>query len=409
MNKYLNALVEYVKFNPNWKIDLKKSPYNLKTIKECSWHPNWFMFVYNLFDSELTNDVVRGCRGTVLEINGNDVKIISAPYTKFFGYGDPSGKDIEASINWDNAQIQEKIDGIILKTAKVGNKLYFFTNGSFDLNAPFESEIDFEEETKGAKNYGDLLRYALLKEDKNLNVNFNEETGEFYATGSWVVEIPEGSTLMFELTSPKNKIICEYKETKLWWHGFRDNKGDELNPRTLAFHIPYEKPRLYNASNYEELKEILKNFDGNKQEGCVVVDYTKINTPRTKIKCDSYLKLKFARDNSNNCRTLFKAVVDNEYDDILSAVPALEGKINEIKEQIKSFYEYYKNKKEKSVIPDNKKDWVFNVNSKISDRAIRSIYYDMFNSNFENKLEKRLQFLSIKKTGYNDFLKIIGE
>lgn len=108
MNKYINALVQYVKENPNWKTDLKKSPYNLKSIKECSWHNNWYMFVYNLFDSDLKNDVVRGCRGTVLEINGNDVKIISAPYSKFFGYGDPSGEDIEKSINWKNAKIQEK-------------------------------------------------------------------------------------------------------------------------------------------------------------------------------------------------------------------------------------------------------------------------------------------------------------
>ncbi len=107
-NKYINALVNFVKENDDWETKLKKAPYNLKTVKECMWHPNWYMFVYNLFSSELTNDVVRGCRGTVLEINGKDVKVISAPYTKFFGYGDPSGKDIEDSINWKNAQIQEK-------------------------------------------------------------------------------------------------------------------------------------------------------------------------------------------------------------------------------------------------------------------------------------------------------------
>jgi hypothetical protein len=107
-NKYINALVNFVKENDNWEELLKKNPYNLKSVKWCMWQPNWCMFVYNLFNSELTNDVVRGCRGTVLEINGKDVKVISAPYTKFFGYNDPSGKDIEDSINWKNAQIQEK-------------------------------------------------------------------------------------------------------------------------------------------------------------------------------------------------------------------------------------------------------------------------------------------------------------
>ena len=108
MDKYINSLVEFVKNNDNWLELLKEPPYNLKTIKNCPWQPNWWMFVYNLFDSELTNPVVRGCRGTVLEVNGKDVKIISAPYSKFFGFGDPAGKDIEDSINWENAQIQLK-------------------------------------------------------------------------------------------------------------------------------------------------------------------------------------------------------------------------------------------------------------------------------------------------------------
>ena len=63
MNKYIDAFVDFVKSNDNWKELLKKKPYSLKLIKECSFHPNWFMFVYNLFDSELTKDVIRGCRG----------------------------------------------------------------------------------------------------------------------------------------------------------------------------------------------------------------------------------------------------------------------------------------------------------------------------------------------------------
>ena len=90
MDKYINALINFIEENDNWKELLKKEPYNLKTVKECSWHKGWYMFVYNLFDSDLKNDVVRACRGVVLKINGKDVKVISAPYTKFFNY---SGSD----------------------------------------------------------------------------------------------------------------------------------------------------------------------------------------------------------------------------------------------------------------------------------------------------------------------------
>ena len=103
MDKYISELISLIKNNDNWKTLLKENPYNLKTIKECSWHKNWFMFVYNLFDSDLSNYIVRACRGTVLEINGKDVKVISYPYSKFDNYGSTSCKDIEEQIDWSIA------------------------------------------------------------------------------------------------------------------------------------------------------------------------------------------------------------------------------------------------------------------------------------------------------------------
>ena len=197
-------------FAANYEELLKKEPFSLKSIKTCSYNPNWKMFVYNLFNSDLSNPIVRGCRGTVLDVENNDAKVVSAPYVKFFNFNDPMGKDIEDSINWNNAQIQEKCDGILVRTAKVGEKLYFFTNGSFELNAPFEDSLVYDEpETHGATTYGDLLSYALKKEDASTEIHFNRESGEFYITGGWSENIPEGSTLMLELTSPRNKIICE--------------------------------------------------------------------------------------------------------------------------------------------------------------------------------------------------------
>jgi len=234
----------------------------------------------------------------VLEINGKDVKIISAPYTKFFNFGQPEGKDIENKINWNNAKIYLKIDGILIKTAKVGNLLYFFMNGSFELNAPFEVSLVYDEiGTRGVETYGDLLKYALNKQI-NDEIFFDKETGEFYCKGKFADSFSEGTTLMFELTSPGNKIICEYNETKLWFHRFRDKNGNEVSPEAISDSIPFDMHKSYDAHDYNELKEILKAFKGNEQEGVVVVDYvsSKDEVLRTKIKCDDYLKLKI---NSN--------------------------------------------------------------------------------------------------------------
>lgn len=418
-NKYINALVNFVKENDDWENLLKKAPYNLKSIKWCMWQPNWCMFVYNLFNSDLTNDVVRGCRGTVLEINGKDVKVISAPYTKFFGYGDPSGKDIEDSINWSRAQIQEKIDGIIIKTASVEHeldngdterRLYFFTNGSFDLNAPFEDSMVFDEpETRGADTYGDLLKYALSKVISD-QIDYNKEAGWFYCKGELANAIPVGATLMMELTSPRNRIICDYKETKIWLHGYRDANGKEFDPRELKMPAlaKFQTPKLYDAHNYEELKEILKDFKGSEQEGVVVVDYGTEGTPRAKIKCDDYLKMKFARDTSCNTHVLFKAVVDNEYDDLIASVPAVLPKIEEIKSNVQKLLAWA-TRESLSVFEkgfENKKDYVMWVKQN-KDPALFSYYMDIGSALCLLKMERRLKTMSVKKHGYEELLKIL--
>ena len=175
MNGYIDdknfALIDFIKeHKDNWEELLKKEPYNLKSIKHCFYHPEWVMCVYNLFDSKLTDPVVRNCRGIV--INTNTYEPVSVPYTKFFNYNQQEGADIEQSINWKNAKVQLKVDGIILKTACVNEmvadgfekRLYFFTNGSFDLNAPFEDSLVYDEPaTRGAETYGDLLKVAIQK------------------------------------------------------------------------------------------------------------------------------------------------------------------------------------------------------------------------------------------------------
>ena len=415
-NRYINALVDYVKTHDDWQTSLKKAPYNLKSVKQCPWNPNWFMFVYNLFSSELTNDVVRGCRGTVLEVNGEDVKVICAPYTKFFGYGDPSGKDIEDSINWQNAQVQLKVDGIIIKTAKYGDRLYFFTNGSFELNAPFEDSFVFDEEaTRGMRYYGDLLKYALEQRIHD-DVCFDEETGQFYCCGKFADVFKEGSTLMFELVSPRNRIICKYNETKLWLHGYRDENGLEHNPAHLPFRWDeeariFEVPRTFNLNtkDFSSVMELVKEFDGSKMEGVVVVDYTTEGTPRSKIKCEDYLKLKFAMDTANNTSVLFRAVVMDEYDDIVASAPATLPKVEEIKGSISKFMDWCL--AEEKTLPEfgTKKEYVEYIRENKNPKLF-SLYMDMWHEhNVEQRLRGRLMNLSTKKHGYDDLLALSEE
>jgi hypothetical protein len=376
------------------------------------------MFNYNLCTSDLQNDIVRACRGTVLLINENEIKPISVPYTKFFNYGSEGGKDIEALIDWSKSIISIKIDGMLIKTACIeenGEKrLYFFTNHSFNLNVPFsDSNVYDESETRGMQTFGDLLSYALKKEDDKIKINFSKDVGSFYITNGWADKIPIGSTLMFELVSPRNKIICEYKKTKLYLHGYRDPDLIEHDPRKLNFGLPFEIPEILDASNYEDLKKIIANFNGKEKEGCVVVDYNHPETPRAKIKCESYLELKFTNDKSSNYQSLFKAVIFDEYDDLEASQPSLIPKIEEIKNKVTKFKQWFITESQKvsqickgKNAQENKKIWSLWCKKNVS-KQLFPIYWLMDEPDSLVRLDKKLEFFTTKKNGYETFKRLV--
>ena len=418
-NRYINALISFIKdHKDDFKKLLLKEPYKLRTVKSCSWHPNWYMFVYNLSQSDLKNDIVRACRGIVLYIDEKEIKPISVPYTKFFNYYEEVGKDITDLIDWTKAKITLKIDGILLKTACIEEKgekhLYFFTNGSFDLNVPISDSYVFDEiETRGMKNYGDLLSYALKKVDNNINIFFDKENGSFYLTGGWVDKIPLNSTLLFELVSPRNKIICQYKETKLYLHGYRDPDLIEHDPRELDFNLKFEYPDSFDASNYEDVIKIISNFNGLEKEGCVVVDYSNPETPRAKIKCQSYLKEKFSQDTLANNQVIFKSVVFDECDDLVSSVPATAPKIEEMKMKIQKFKEWFLSEcyKAKEVCKsnnpvENRKTWALWCKGKIK-KELFPFYMMMADHNPEEKFENKIKSLAMNKHCYEIFSQVL--
>lgn len=417
-NRYVNALVELVKSHiKDFQDILMKKPYSLKSIKQCIYNKNWYMFNYNLLTSDLKNDVVRACRGIVLSVDDNkNVKPISVPYTKFFNYGNEDGKDIDKIINWEKAQISLKIDGILIKTACVEEnnekRLYFFTNGSFNLSAPFfDTNLFDETDTRGMQSYGDLLSYSLKKIDDTVNINFNKKLGSFYITGGWSDNIPLGSTLMFELVSPRNKIVCKYLETKLYLHGYRDPDLIEHNPREINFKANFEFPEILNASNIDDLKKIIKNFNGNEKEGCVIVDYSNKETPRAKIKCESYLKLKFTPDNLSMNQLLFKAIIFEEYDDLSS--PTLITKIEEIKNEINKFKQWFLSESKKVLEVckgnnqrENYRNWALWCKKNIQ-KQLLPFYLLMVENDSLLCLEQKLEFLAVKKDGYITFKKFL--
>ena len=234
-------LYKLIKWHPfTWKKKLKDKPYCI-TIKSPKYNKDWYMFSYSQFDSDFYNDVVKCCRGTVLEVKGKlfkRIRPICLPFKKFGNYGEGYCDPIDV----ESATIREKIDGILVKCSVIDGETYWFTNNGFDWTMKFGTDFSFddgEEATKLAENFGDLLEYALYRKmdipkftvvgkyrdiTKSLNRIYKMEN-------SWLSKIPNNYTLCFELVSPRNRIICKYPETKVVFLFARDNiTGREFTP-----------------------------------------------------------------------------------------------------------------------------------------------------------------------------------
>lgn len=340
--KNFEELIEFIKknFNKNWQDKLKKAPYNLKSVKQFESNPNWWMLVYDLYESDFKSPIVRQARGTVVEVLDNGtVKVVCGPYTKFFNWDDPNSalKDID----WDSARVYEKVDGQLIKMFKYSGRDYWCTNGGTGLNTPLSYQTD------EIKDYGDLMKAAIEKADPSAAVkvsrgivNGHENVTDFSVNADWVDKVPDGWTLMFELTSPQNRIVVKYSDTKLWLHGARDSEGNEHFPEEVIkkFGLPFCTPKAFKgvAGVDAAFDSYLKNMNGYDMEGLVICDK---NFNRIKVKCDSYLNLKFARDNDTP-EGIWRLVITEEYDDILPFAPELKDKIDaQVKEVIKTFKE----------------------------------------------------------------------
>ena len=135
---------------------------------------------------------------------------------------------------------------------------------------------------------------------------------------------------MFELTSPYNKIIVPYRETKLTLLGCRDPKGVEHNPEWAAetFGMSFATPKIYPLKNIDEVLDYCKSLDSNDREGVVIQDE---NFNRVKVKSDHYRSLFFLKGEDNfSDERLFSVIKQGSIDDALAAWPELQTRTDEI-------------------------------------------------------------------------------
>lgn len=232
---------------------------------KCKIKDNRIIFNYSIF-ANFSNPVVREARGIIFAVP-RDVfgyiylqnwQVICWGFDKFANYGE----SYAAEIDWQTAQIQEKIDGSIIK-------LYYYKD---EWHWSTMSTIDAKDAQTKAENisFMNIIKFA----DNFKDINFSKLCHNY--------------TYIFELVSPETRVVINYPNTHLYHIGTRSN----ITGKEAIFDIGIDTPKIYDIHS-PDLAKVIKvaeklNHGECLHEGFVVRD---ANFNRIKIKNPSYLML----------------------------------------------------------------------------------------------------------------------
>lgn len=293
-----NALQTYLKNNDLSKI---KEEFGLRVYE----HPSFPLvgFKYDQIESPKYHDIVRECRGTVLE--RDTWKLVAQPFLRFYNVGDQTTKDFD----WSAFTSVEKADGSLIIFYCFQDNWLVNTSGSFGL----QSISDLYPESWHHL-FWSIFKTPTTTLDKSL-------------------------TYLFELTSIHNKIVRQYKTPGLTLIGANRIKNDEVveieekELDSLAIELKVRRPEVFSFTSLEEVERFLSDKEEKDPtyEGLVLRDSK--NT-RLKIKSKTYLSLHRMAGGDMTISNMIGFILLGEEDELISYFPEYKNKIIEVKEKI---------------------------------------------------------------------------
>lgn len=301
-------VVEFIKEHKDWEQLLSNAPYFIKFSRDVVFNRNLLMLKYNQLDSDFHEEIVRECRGLILD--EDSLEPVSVPFFKFGNYGESYCPEID----WESAVILEKRDGSLVKVVKLGEDYLISTNGCIDaFKAMMPDDVSCP-----YKSYGELFMKAM---------------------GDRLSLLSEGYTYMFELTSPYNRIVVPYDDIEIALIGIRDNKSlqeelicdSELKDSFLL-------PKRYGFRTLEECIESAHSLPYS-EEGYVVLDK---HFNRVKIKSLEYVNVHHLRgEGAMTEKRILDIIRQNEIAEYLIYFPEYKELFDEYKRKVDDLYKAY--------------------------------------------------------------------
>ncbi|MCL2436638.1 MAG: hypothetical protein FWD00_01220 [Clostridiales bacterium] len=289
-------VIQFIKENPDWRQRLSCNPYNLFINDD----KDFTILKYSQRDSDFNNEIVRECRGIIIDKDCNPVCI---PFFKFGNYGEPYA-DI---IDWETAKVEEKIDGSLIKVWNYRGKWIISTNGTIFAEKAAIGAADEKKANTTFNNFAELFENARI----NSKLDFDFLNPQY--------------TYMFEIVSPYNRIVALYDSIDIYHIGTRDN----TTLLEIEIDIGIKKPRTYLCNSLKDLIEMASTLRYC-EEGYVVKDK---NYKRIKVKSPAYVAVHHLISGMNE-KGLLELMRTNEANEFLTYFPEYKQNIDILSEKI---------------------------------------------------------------------------
>jgi hypothetical protein len=295
-----------------------------------TYYPDRVVLNYNQIESPRFNAICDECRALILR--KDTWEVMARSFDRFYnlneGVENTSEKLFAAMAN-NKSYIETKLDGSIIS---------FYHDGQNWCQST--RKLAFAEgKVVTGRVFSSLFEIAAKKTDL-----YNVLSEEMKAY-----------TYIFELTSPENRVVTRYSDTRITLIGGRHNaSGKELTKDELdsfASLAKIDRPKTYQCSSAEELLALVSSFPV-LDEGVVIrVEFDDGTVWRVKCKNPKYVSISHMRENGSiSAKNVLNIVMANEQTEYLSYFPEdtryftyvsdiykeLIARINEIYEKHKS-------------------------------------------------------------------------
>lgn len=283
---------------------------------KCTRHPvhnNLITLNYDQLNSPKHNPIVKECRGIVVDEKYN-FDLVAKSFNRFFNLGEDI--DMEKTFKWTGFTSQEKVDGSLMMLFCYDGQWMVKTRASW-----------CQEKMQGLDlTFADLFWKAFDRRN--------------------IFHLNPLDTYVFELCSPYNKVVREYRDTTVYllavvqcrldhWREFTIGEVKALY-ESFNWHGNVLMPDIFSFSNIDEITSFIKNVgkDDPTYEGLVIRD---VDNMRLKVKSPEYLALhRLGSDKA--ClfapKNLIPFILNGEGDELLAYFSEAKEKYYKYKAQI---------------------------------------------------------------------------